>query len=318
MDRAWRNTSHLHQGGSSSHHSPALTQHLNQKIKSDDIEMDDGNTKQGTSPLLTSLLKSPSAAPNPSPSILHNMPNQTRVSAPTITNLLTGSVANLSNALSTGQQSGTKTSHTPSGTITSPFTNQLHNQPLTGPPPNDQMIGITQSPSQAAPTLSMLLENKQKEMKLPPSRIDSQPNAVLCTMEQHGTVHTTKNEPNDGADFNSAESPIKDEDQQLMEVFNELIPDDIGELEDIILDDLINEEQVAGVANVTENLEPQDNLNLKNFQSQPHHNATGTTEAKEEPITVNDNTCDSTITATKMEDAFDQLREVIFYCNAFF
>lgn len=57
---------------------------------------DDANTiKQGTSPLLTSLLKSPSAAPNPSPSMLHNLPNQSRVAAPTITNLLTGTVPNL-------------------------------------------------------------------------------------------------------------------------------------------------------------------------------------------------------------------------------
>lgn len=285
---------------------------MNQKIKVEDVEMEDQNAKQGTSPLLTSLLKSPSAAPNPSPSMLHNMPNQTRVSAPTITNLLTGSVANLSNSLSTVQQTVTKTIASSPASIASPYPTQLHNQPLTGhPPSNDQMMGITQSPSQAAPTLSMLLENKQKEnmLKMPPlARIDSQNS--MCSMEHHAGADTTKTEPTD-ADFNSAESPIKDEDQQLMEVFNELIPDDIGELADIILDDLINEEQVAAVSQEAENLEGQVNLDLKNFQSQPSH-VNEPAEIKEEPINVHEGTCDSTVAPTKITDPFDELKEVRF------
>lgn len=61
-----------------------------QPIKIEEMEIiDDSNTKQATSPLLTSLLKSPSAAPNPSTSMLNTLPNQSRVTAPTITNLLT-------------------------------------------------------------------------------------------------------------------------------------------------------------------------------------------------------------------------------------
>lgn len=322
MDRAaWRTGSHMHQSPSANLHLPALTQHLNQKIKIEDIEMDDPNAKQATSPLLTSLLKSPSAAPNPSPSILHNMPNQTRVAAPTITNLLTGSVANLSSSLSLAQQSVTKTIATAATSITSPFSSQLHNQPLTGPPSNDQMIGITQSPSQAAPTLSMLLENKQKEntQKVPLSRTDSQ--NTITSMEHQAGADTTKTEPGD-ADFNSAESPIKDEDQQLMEVFNELIPDDIGELADIIFDDIINEEQVAAVSNVAENLDGQENLDLKDFQSPPQNSTevaetTLTNETTETPgikeASMNVSTCDSTVIATKVEDPFDELKLVIFF-----
>lgn len=61
-----------------------------QPIKIEEMEIiDDSNTKQATSPLLTSLLKSPSAAPNPSTSMLNTLPNQSRNTAPTITNLLT-------------------------------------------------------------------------------------------------------------------------------------------------------------------------------------------------------------------------------------
>lgn len=314
-----------HQSPSTTFHSSPLTQHLNQKVKVEEMEVDELNasTKQGTSPLLTSLLKSPSAAPNPSPSMLHNLSSQARVSAPTITNLLTGSVSNLSSSLAnataaavavTGANKSTIASSGTSITTHTVYTTQLHNHPLTGPPSNhDQIIGnITQSPSQAAPTLSMLLENKQKEMvKMPPlSRIESQ-NTVCTAMEHHAGADTTKTEPTD-TDFNNAESPIKDEDQNLLEVFNELIPDDIGELADIILDDLINEEQVAAVSQAAENLDGhhgQVNLDLKNFQSQSAH-TTESAEIKEEPIHLNENNCDSTVGAPKIQDPFDALKEV--------
>ncbi|XP_055323232.1 bromodomain-containing protein 8 [Sitodiplosis mosellana] len=312
IERTWRSNTNLHQSPSSNIHSPTLTQHLNQKIKVEEMEVDDPNAKQGTSPLLTSLLKSPSAAPNPSSSILHNIANQqTRVAAPTITNLLTGSVTNLSGSLASTPQAGTKTTIATSGTaITTPYPTSMHNQPLTGPGPHDHSMGnIAQSPSQAAPTLSMLLENKQKEnsMKVPPlTRIDSQNS--MCSMDQHSSGDiATKTEPSD-VDFNNAESPIKDEDQQLMDVFNELIPDDMGELDDIILDDLINEVQVAGDSHAAENLEGQVNLDLKNFQSQPAH-ATEAAVIKDEPSNVSENTCDSTAANTKVEDPFDELKE---------
>lgn len=318
MERVWR----PHQSPTSNIHSPALTQHMNQKVKLEEMEVDEQNTKHGTSPLLTSLLKSPSAAPNPSSSMLHNLPNQqTRVAAPTITNLLTGSITNLSSPLATAQQQGvTKTIASSAATITTPYPLSMHNQPLTGPPSHDHSMGnITQSPSQAAPTLSMLLENKQKEnmMKMPPlSRIDSQnPN---CPIEQQPSGETTiKNESND-VDFNNAESPIKDEDQQLMDVFNDLIPEDMGDLADIILGDLINEVQVVGDSNATENMDNQGNLDLNNFQSQPAL-TTETTVIKDEPAgNVSESTCDSTVTNinintntnTKMEDTFDELKEV--------
>lgn len=97
-------------------------------------------------PLLTSLLKSPSAAPNPSPSMLRNLSNPTRVTALTITNLLTGSVGDLSSVLASAtaaqQQNVNKSTIAASGTsITAAYTSQIHNHPLTGPPTNDQTIG---------------------------------------------------------------------------------------------------------------------------------------------------------------------------------
>lgn len=94
MEKNWRSNAHILPQTPTN--TPIVGQHSNQKVKIEEMEIsDDANTKQGTSPLLTSLLKSPSAAPNPSPSMLHNLPNQSRVAAPTITNLLTGTVPNL-------------------------------------------------------------------------------------------------------------------------------------------------------------------------------------------------------------------------------
>lgn len=325
MERHYR--SNAHQSPTSNLHSPSLT-HLNQKIKSEEMEVDDPNAKQGTSPLLTSLLKSPSAAPNPSSSMLHNLPNQqTRVSAPTITNLLTGSVNNLSSSFAATQQhqqqqAGTKTIPSSTTAITTPYPITMHNQPLTGLPSNDHTMGnVTQSPSQAAPTLSMLLENKQKEnmMKMPPlTKIEGHTSIDRSSVGGSGDA-TTKTEPTD-VDFNSAESPIKDEEQQLMDVFNELIPDDMGDLTDIILEDLINEVNV-GDPNTTEHLDNQVNLDLKNFQNQPtqQHATEPTNVVKDQPTSIiNENACSSTATSTKIEDPFDELKEVSYTSFHFF
>lgn len=225
--------------------SPTKTAQI--KVKYEEMEVDDPNSRQGTSPLLTSLLKSPSPAPNPGTSILQNAINMTstqaRVAAPTITNLLTGSVTNLSSSVAAvTQQTNTKTISSSGASITTPFPLQLQTQPLTGPAPYEQLINnIPQSPSQAAPTLSMLLENKNKEgmQKLPPlARIEqqqsSQKNDVLKISEANETVEGPSKSSSNEVEFNIANAHIKDEEQQLMEVFNGLIPDNIDELADIL------------------------------------------------------------------------------------
>lgn len=251
LERAWRPTlaggtaaAHLYQQQNSPNQSPSKVQQMNIKIKSEDMDVDDGsNMRQGTSPLLTSLLKSPSPAPNPGNVMLHaannaTTPTSSRVVAPTITNLLTGSAVPISN-------------------VSTASTNQSNTFPvqllsLTGPPPYDQSnSNIVQSPSQAAPTLSMLLENKAKDQtssqKMPPlARMESysqntnrQPEAASSTYQAAGSsaaatikhnLFPVENDPIDA----EAGSPIKDEDQQLMEVFNGLLADNIDELADIL------------------------------------------------------------------------------------
>lgn len=201
------------------------------------MEVDDPNSRQSTSPLLTSLLKSPSAAPNPTvPSIMHNVMTvsgtQTRVAAPTITNLLTGSTTILMPQTMVKQIVGSVVS-----SVATPFAVQLQTQPLTGPAPSDQLINhVPQSPSQSAPTLSMLLENKNKEsMSKSLMRVDS----------LVGRVNDAKPMPSGEQEIGAIESPIKDEDQQLMEDINGLIPDNIDELANILNEnnaDILNPE----------------------------------------------------------------------------
>lgn len=191
------------------------------------MEVDDPNSRQGTSPLLTSLLKSPSPAPNPSVPILSNAmlvsSTQTRVAAPTITNLLTGSTTIL-----TQQAMPKPIVASVVASNSTPFAVQLQAQPLTGPAPSDQSFNnIPQSPSQAAPTLSSLLENKNKESipKVPSQvRVDPPP------VQANDAKPTTSSEP----EIDTNDTPIKDEDQQLMEDFDGLIPEDIDELASIL------------------------------------------------------------------------------------
>lgn len=275
-------------------------------MKSEDSETEEPSSRQGTSPLLTSLLKSPSPAPNPGASILHNVinlpGNQSRVTAPTITNLLTGSVTNFSSSLAAvAQQNSTKTIASSSASITTPFPGQFQTQPLTGPPPNDHAnTNILQSPSQAAPTLSLLLENKKKEslqQKIPPLARFEQPTILkpeqsMQIPDEKMSISATDNVVNDNEEANS---PMKDEDQQLMEAFNGLIPDNIDELADILtennaiilnpelleeesildnVDDLIGEDEAATAVNTStsENKEyekPIDTSASKNLNELP-------------------------------------------------
>lgn len=214
------------------------------KLKAEEMEVDDSNSRQGTSPLLTSLLKSPSAAPNPSSTpILHSTigntsVSQVRVAAPTITNLLTGSAANISGShTNTVQVTTLKMIASPNASITSQFPSQLQSQPLTGPPPSDQSLTtVPQSPSQAAPTLSMLLENKSKEnqQKTTIAGAETQQTSLSTQQTKHTTFADNVEKPAVESEIGAVDSPIKDEEQQLMEVFNGLIPDNIDELADIL------------------------------------------------------------------------------------
>jgi len=122
-----------------------------------------GNGKQqtGPSPLLTSLLKSPTgnapatpisgggAAPTAAGSVA-------RVTAPTITSLLTSG-------------GSSAVSSQPAITMKSPTDAAFMSRPISGPPVNETLTQTTptleRSPSQAAPTLSMLLEKNKAAAK---------------------------------------------------------------------------------------------------------------------------------------------------------
>lgn len=250
LERPFRNTSHYHQVSPSQ--SPSK---LPLKGKIEEMDVDDANSRQGTSPLLTSLLKSPSPAPNPT--MLHNV--QARVTAPTITNLLTGSTTTQSVDRSAFDQ--TSYSATP-----------IQALPLTGPVPTDQSINnVSQSPSLSAPTLSMLLENKSKES--------------FAKVPSLGRIDPTPTEGNEGKPVtlgeqvvSSVDALIKDEDQQLMEDFNGLIPDNIDELANILnennemIPELLEEESILD--NVDELIGVTDNapdaVELNSTLNQPH------------------------------------------------
>lgn len=252
-ERAWR-PGHFFQSTSSQ--SPSKPPHLNIKISSaEDMDIDDTNAKQGTSPLLTSLLKSPSPAPNPG-TMLHtsiSSPNNNRVTAPTITNLLTGSLSNI------------------------PITVQQHQsfpvqiQSL-APTIHFEQPNVVQSPSQAAPTLSMLLESKFKDspQKIPPlTRIDSGTfrSQDVNQFQQIDANIVQKNLfPVSNVPDNVDPGGTKDEDQQLMDVFNGLIPDNIDELADILTENnvILNPELLeedAMLENVESLMEEEDEVN---------------------------------------------------------
>lgn len=262
-ERALRPNAFLMQQNSPNQ-SPSKAAHHGLKIKLEEMDVDDANMRQGTSPLLTSLLKSPSPAPNPGTSILNTITmggnNQTRTSAPTITNLLTGS-------MSTAQQK-TQTINVPyvaAVSAASPiYPHQFQTQPLTGPPSSDNNIGnIIQSPSQSAPTLSMLLENKNRDNKNAIQTHQDVQTKVELAAQDLDLSKAFVNDLIDG-DANVTDSPIKDEDQQLMDVFNDLIPDNIedilnpellegGEILDGV-DDLMNDEEALQDVTDTKNL----------------------------------------------------------------
>lgn len=287
MERSWRSNALHYQQGSPVQGSPSKSQ---LKVKLEEMEVDDPNSRQGTSPLLTSLLKSPSPAPNPTvTSILHNVINvsgiQTRVAAPTITNLLTGSTTIL-----TQQTLAKPIVASVVSSIATPFAAQLQTQPLTGPAPSDQSINnISQSPSQSAPTLSMLLENKNKES---PAKVPSLVRIDQSSTKANETKPTTSNEQEDVA----ADSPIKDEDQQLMEDFNGLIPDNIDELANILNEnnaiilnpELLEEESILdsvdALISVTDNATEEVEMNVAENESKDVEMAEVADEKFQDPI----------------------------------
>lgn len=317
-ERAWRPNVHLYPSNSPNQSSAKAPQ-LNIKIKSEDMEVDDANLRQGTSPLLTSLLKSPSPAPNPGTTAAlssTNAPNISRVVAPTITNLLTGSATSV-------QISSTAVTSSVQQQQNTTFPAQLMTHSLTGPPPYDQTgANIPQSPSQAAPTLSMLLENKAKDNslpKMPPlARMDSTQSIRQAEQNFDDSNKMDLFPVGEPIDANEAGSPIKDEDQQLMEVFNGLIPDNIDELADILTgnnanilnSELLEEESI--LENVESLMAEQENLDAASPDAVEEFDASVGGFQSGNPLSVIDQTVDISKSLVSFKDN-DDIKKVIDY-----
>ncbi|KAH8272076.1 hypothetical protein KR026_002443 [Drosophila bipectinata] len=206
-----------------------------------DMDVEDiasSTTKQqsGPSPLLTSLLKSPTGnAPstpgNGAPGGAATTPTGSvaRTTAPTITSLLT---------------SGAGTASVPNQpliTMKSPTDAAFMSRPITGPA-SEALAPTTptleKSPSQAAPTLSMLLEKKKAAAKAGEGKSEGTGSSEQSQPQEANSTTTP------GADSDEADPS----DEQLLEVFPNIdeIIDDI----DIDMASVIDEEILKEVENV--------------------------------------------------------------------
>ncbi|XP_022209365.1 bromodomain-containing protein 8 [Drosophila obscura] len=147
-----------------------------------DMDVEDinssGNKQQqsGPSPLLTSLLKSPtSSSPAAPPSTTPGTATSVaRATAPTITSLLTSGASTVSSQ--------------PAITMKSPTDAAFMSRPITGPPATETLTPSTptleRSPSQSAPTLSMLLEKNKAGVKADEAGGSSEKSESTASQEQ--------------------------------------------------------------------------------------------------------------------------------------
>ncbi|XP_059219234.1 bromodomain-containing protein 8 isoform X2 [Stomoxys calcitrans] len=252
LQRTWRSGGAIPSNSSSSSSLKSSTDTTAVDMDVEDIigstkpQTNTGNTAQvpaGTSPLLSSLLKSPTAT-TPSSSITSS---SARASAPTITTLLTGgSIPN---------------SNQPAIIPSRDTSIQLLARPLSGPPENSILPSSSAqqnllSPSQSAPTLSMLLEKNKSTIIIAseakntdlnstnvkdnesPLAKDSNNESIPMDIEEDlpTTTHIAQDTDLQSDDIDDTDP---NEEQQLMEVFK-----NIGNIEELDIDvsAVINEE----------------------------------------------------------------------------
>lgn len=296
MDRVWRPMlAHHHQQqqnmSPSSNNSNSSTGSMTIKsavmIKQEEIDSQEScgepiytaaantntNVKPGTSPLLTSLLKLPSTSTTAIPATTTSATAATttvaspsinnRSSAPTITTLLT-----------TGQVSGQTSSNIVSPSPTSTFfpasfhmhPHHQHHNSSQQPPP---------TPSQAAPTLSKLLDKTQPQhvsnnnISYPSPSITAPINTADATNDAYDEVavklehmeeaiqQQQKQEGSaSGQDKSGAAMAASDEEEQLLNVFKEFIPEDLTEYLSDDNDIIDNPELLAAESASVESVHP--------------------------------------------------------------
>lgn len=203
-----------------------------------------GIQQQATSPLLSSLLKSPTSG-----SATTSIGTAAHASAPTITTLLTGG------ALNPNQPALTLKS-----TVATNEAVQLLTRPISGPPsePLNPAATTSQSllsPSQSAPTLSMLLEknkannnttgNVSNSASLPEGALEVKTDSLISDSNNEEVPMDIEEDvaaaisSSDLIDPNDSDADANEE-QQLLEVFKNI--GNIDELEDIDVSAVIDEE----------------------------------------------------------------------------
>nr|XP_036674167.1 bromodomain-containing protein 8 [Drosophila suzukii] len=199
-----------------------------------------GNGKQqtGPSPLLTSLLKSPTGNAPATP-ILGGGAAPTavgsvaRVTAPTITSLLTSG-------------GSSAVSSQPAITMKSPTDAAFMSRPISGPPVNETLTPTTptleRSPSQAAPTLSMLLEKNKAAAKaseggslIKPESSGGQEQSLVdeTALAATGTADSDETDPNVDQlldDFPNIDEIIDDIDIDMASVIDDDILKDVDDV----------------------------------------------------------------------------------------
>ncbi|XP_017023794.1 bromodomain-containing protein 8 [Drosophila kikkawai] len=177
------------------------------------------------SPLLTSLLKSPTGnAPTGIPAATAATGSVARATAPTITSLLT-SAGNTASAVVSSQ---------PAITLMSSTDAAFMSRPISGPPAAIEALATTtptleRSPSQSAPTLSMLLEKN----KTTPAKSEAPAGSQEQPLVDEATSGTTAAVDSDEADPN-----------ELLEVFpniDEIIDDIDIDMASVIDDEILKD-----------------------------------------------------------------------------
>ncbi|XP_055614223.1 bromodomain-containing protein 8 [Uranotaenia lowii] len=199
------------------------------KIKEDTDDDSQSSCKSGTSPLLTSLLKSPTANPSNSPNLTGS--SGKAASSPTITNLLTGG----NSALMTIQGKNLF------------------------PSPTKNTPALSQQLSDASPSSSKL----QDVGSLPEESVPKRANDILSQGEQQAgpiaSISSQSKEEEMEIDTDNVD-PAKD----LMAVFQELMPEELDEIlnEDnaMILEDEILENVVDSIMEEAESMKDKINV----------------------------------------------------------
>ncbi|EDW83100.1 uncharacterized protein Dwil_GK22493 [Drosophila willistoni] len=205
-----------------------------------EVEQQPPSTPAAPSPLLTSLLSTTSAGATSSSTTAPANVSVARTTAPTITSLLTSGPTSIPN------QPAIKGDPA------------LMARPISGPPGSESLTPSTpttpgKSPSQAAPTLSMLLEQRNKNATAAKGTNDAKTSmGDSVILETAPPAPATAASPAVPADAGGDETDPNDE--QLLEVFQNIMMNDIDiAMASAIEDEILKNVEDVDVASPTNN-----------------------------------------------------------------